>query len=778
MRGLITKALRDLLRRPTRSLLTLLGVVIGVAGLVAIVFTARTITRVQRTLVVGISQADIRMWVWDAPSNLVRLLETDPRITEAELRMSYMTRWRSNDLWMDIELLGIDDWQQVRVNRFELLEGRYPKLGEALIDSSTARSEGLAVGQEIAYQDPSGAERYLRISGISRSPGHLSSTITNTALGYVPASFVRRLLGISGSNQLLIRVSHPSEIPAVLQRVSMLLQRQSIQWAAPEIRSAEQFVGKRELDALIVVMFIFSVIGLLLSSLLVVNTLSASVAEQINEIAILKSLGATRAQVLFVYLLEALIYGALGTLLGVLLGTLGGWRIVLWIAALGNVTVRFQLASDAIVLGLLVGIGITLLSGLAPAILGAQVSIKEALESYGIRSDFGQGRIDRLLRRVHGIPPLVAMSVRNLGRRTSRTALTLLAVGLATAAFLSATVTRDSVNAAIDGIYTTYNADAWVWLGDSVNPQTEYVFDTVDGVTAAEGWLVVNGFVQLAEARLWGLPADSTLYREVMREGRWYRADEFDAVVVSEELADAQRIRVGDCIKVQANDQFRCLEVVGIAVDNSIFLGGTLAGKAFMPRAALAQMLGQPDRVSLFALGLATRERGAADRILADVEHKVWRWRPNVQPIYVEIQAAKEASRLLTYGLVAMVFLVALVGALGILNTLTLNVLERRREIAVMRAMGATDAALLVSFLAEGIVLGLLGWGLGLAIGYPSGRIFTAQLSRVLFSLDYVVSLSAVLVSVAFALGLAILASLAPALGAAHTQASAALRYE
>jgi putative ABC transport system permease protein len=778
MFALLRKVWRDLAQRRVRSALTILGIAVGVAGLVAITSTSSNVARAQREVFDATSQADITYWVWDAPTRLAATLSAYPRIAAAELRLTHVARWRAGASWMDIELVGLDDFARVRINQFELLKGRFPSTGEIVLEVSASRAGGVEVGSKIAYRDQGGRERYLTVSGISASPSYLSSSITKVAVGYVPAPFLRRMLSTSGNNQLLIKLRDPQDAQATAQYIGRLLRQQGLQAGAPEIRHPDQFPGKRELDALMVMMFLFSAMGLVLSSLLVINTLSASVAEQINEIAILKTIGATRRQVLLVYLLEALAYGVIGTPLGIVAGAIGGWRLLAWIGTLGNAPVRFRLAPQGLALGLFVGLGVSLLAGLIPALQGMRISIREALESYGIHSDYGQGWLARQLQHLSHLPPLVSMALRNPSRRRTRTALTLLVIALSTAAFLAAAATRDSVESAISDIYTTYYADAWVWLDRAVSSQFEESFLAVKGVYAAEGWVIANGIAKLAEARLWGLPPESTLYRQVMREGRWLRGDEPDAVVLSTELADAQDVRVGERIEIQAQGQPRTFTVVGIAVDNTIFLGGQLAGKAFLPRATLARMLGQEDSVNIFALGIASRERRIADDILADVELKFRHFGPSVQPVYAEIESAREASRLLTLGLAAMVVIVALVGALGILNTLTLNVSERRREIAVMRAVGATDAALVLSFLTEGLVLGALGWLLGFFIGYPSGRLFTGQLSRVLFALRFVLSARAVLASAAFTLGLAIASSLVPALGAAHTSSSAALHYE
>jgi putative ABC transport system permease protein len=796
MLGLMQKVVRDVRNRSLRTLLTILGIAVGVAGMVAIVSTSWNVTRVQRALYADTSQANLVYWVGDAPTALAMVLERDLLVDRAELRTVYTTRWRpANDaLWGDIELVGIDDFGQVQVNQFELVAGRYPQEGEILLDLSASQDAGIEPGDVLMYRDRERREREARVSGISRSPGHLSSSVTNIAVGYVPAVTTRRLLGLSGNNQLLIRLHDPVDVQAAARRIDQLLRRQRIQVGAPQIRTLENYPGRRELDALIVIMLIFSILGLVLSSFLVANTLSATVSEQIGEIAVLKTVGATRGHILALFIGASLAHGAVGTLLGLGLGALIGWRLLVWIGSLANATVTFRLAPSGGALGLFVGLGVSVLGGLLPALRGAGISIKEALESYGIQADYGQGWMDRALQwlstsqkrrapaRQSKKPgwrsALPAMALRNLGRRKARTLVTLGVVTLATAAFLGALSTRESVDAAIDDIYTIYAADAWVWFGEGLNVQMENLLTTVEGVRSAEAWALTDGVVALSRARLWGVPAETTLYRAAIEQGRWFRANEFDAVVLSSELAYAEGIGVGEEVEIQVRGQLRRFRVVGITVDNTIFLGGTLSGKVFMPREALNRLLANQHQASFYALSLDSREPGAADEILARLETRFARFRPHVQPVYAEIEAAQEASRLLTVGLAAMVLLVALVGGLGVLNTLTLNVLERRREIAVLRAIGATDAAVMIGFLVEGLALGVLGWVLGLIIGYPLGQQVAARMGAVLFQLDFTMTLRTVVLSVIFTLGLSLLASLAPALAAAQTSTSAALRYE
>ncbi|MCD6519655.1 MAG: ABC transporter permease, partial [Anaerolineae bacterium] len=648
MKGLLIKAWRDLTRRPLRSVLTTLGVAIGVAGLVAITSTSQNLVRAQRELFASTSQAHVRLWVWDAPPGVTSFLEADPRIALAELRLTYTTRWRARGPWMDIQLIGVADFSHIKVDRFTLLDGHYPKEGEILLDLSAAQAAGIAVGDEILCRGAQGRERHLRVSGISQSPGYLSSTITKLAIGYVPAPFLRRILGIAGGNQLLIRLVDSRTAQETAKHVVRLLRRQGLTVGTPEIRLPEQFPGKRELDALITIMFLFSAMGIIVSSFLVANTLAAIIGEQISEIGTLKALGATRWQVLTLYLGEAFIYGSLGILPGLPIGALAGWGLLPWVGNLGNARVSFQLAPEGLVLGTLVGLGMPLLGSLWPSWRGASISVREALQSYGIQTDYGQSWVDRQLQRIRKLPPLFAMTIRNLARRKGRSGLTLAVIAIATAAFIGAAATRSSVGTAISGVYATYDADAWIWFPQGMSSQTEKLLLTLPGVRAAEAWAVADGFVQLAEARLWGIPAQSTLYREKLIRGRWYRPGEQEVVVLSADLAANQGIRLGDWVKVQHGGRWRNLRVVGIVVDNTIFLGSTLAGKAFLPRTTLARLLEEQNRYHLFAVGSVERAPRAVDRLISQIEHRFQRWRPSVQPAYAEVESATEAFRLLT----------------------------------------------------------------------------------------------------------------------------------
>ena len=777
--GLARKALRDLAHRPLRSFLTILGIGIGVAGLVAIVSLGENVARAQADTYANTSQADLDYWVWNASPGLLRAVEGVPNVERAELRASLYTKWRVGTSWRDLEIIGIPDFNSVNLNQFSILEGRAPRSGEVLIEASARDIAPLEVGGDIVYRDGQDyRERTLTISGLSRSPAYLASSLTSITRAYAPAAEVRRQLGSEGYNQLLVRLYDLGRAQETVQRIDRLLESRGVPYGTPLVRDPANFAGKRELDALLVLLTVFSCVGLGVSGFLVVNTLLALLAEQVREVGILKALGGTRGQIVRLYLTVAGLYGTAGTLLGLLLGALGGYWLLGFVARLGNVEVPFRVAPRGVALGAGVGLGITTLAGLIPAWIGARTPVRVALSGYGISAAFGRGAVERALRRLTLLPPTLTMAVRNLTRRRGRSLVTLGVIALATAAFLATQSTRASVDRAIAEAFATYNADAWVWFDQPVGEDFARRLQAVPGVRAAEAWTLANCWVEGVQARLWGVPSDTQLYRPRLQEGRWFGADEPDAIVISADLAATRDFRLGDRLQVEVSTGQREFQVVGIAVDNSIFLGSTLAGKIFAPRDVVARMLGHQGVADFFAVGTLSKSPVQVDATLAELERQFRALRPSIQPAYTDVESARRASQLLTLGLVAMVLLVGLIGAIGILNTLGLSVLERRREIGVLRAIGATNRALLQAFVGEGGALGVLGWLVGLLVGYPLGRLFTHLMESVLFQIDFDFPPLLLLASLAFTLALAGAASLGPALAAARLPAQQALRYE
>ncbi len=777
MFALFLKAYRDLTKRRVRSLLTIGAIAIGVGGIVAIVSTAQNLTQAQSAAYHNASQADVTFWVWDAPPATARALAELDNVTAAELRNDYFTRCKWNGVNRDVYLYGLSSFTGPQINQIRLL-GPAPGPGEFVAETTVQNLYPVQVGDTISCRARDGSFRKLTLAGFAASPNYPTASILNFATVYAPAQDVQRLLGIGGANQALLKIGDSTQASETAQAASDLLDRRGVEHNTPEIRDPQNYTGKRELDALFVLLFVFSIVGLATSGFLVANTLAAMTAEQIGEIGTIKAIGGTRGQVLTIYVIASLLYGLVGTVVGAAAGALASWRLLAYIGGLLNLDIGFTVSPQAIALGSAVGIGVTLLAGLIPSIAATAIRVKDALEAYGIHSTYGQAWSDKTLQRLISLPPLAAMSLRNLARRKMRSLITVAVIAVAVAASLAAQSTSTSVDAAIDGLFETYRADAWAWFDQWVGTNFASSLKAADGVNTVEVWTLGDAWVGASQARLWGVPPNTILYVPRLVDGRWYTPDEASSIVVSTDLAQENHIRVGDRIEVEIDKKRRTFDVVGITIDNSIFLGSTVAGKVFVPEATVERMENRQGWATFFAMSFDRHDPATVETRLGELATRFRQYQMGSDSAFREVQGAKEQSRILSLALYAMSLIIGAIGALGVLNTLTLNVLERRREIGVLRAIGATNANLVQVFLTEGLALGLGGWLFGLVLGYPLGLLLVNLMQTVLFHIDYVFSPAMIAASLVFAIGLAVIASLAPALGAARLRVGQVLRYE
>ena len=139
-----------------------------------------------------------------------------------------------------------------------------------------------------------------------------------------------------------------------------------------------------------------------------------------------------------------------------------------------------------------------------------------------------------------------------------------------------------------------------------------------------------------------------------------------------------------------------------------------------------------------------------------------------------------ERFNIITVILLIMAFLMALVGALGLMGTMSINVLERKREIGVMRAIGASDGAVLRIFVVEGIIIGALSWVGGILLSQPMSRLMSRQIGMAFLErpLNFDYNWFGPLYWLAIVVVISAVASLLPAYTAARLSVRETIAYE
>jgi putative ABC transport system permease protein len=315
--------------------------------------------------------------------------------------------------------------------------------------------------------------------------------------------------------------------------------------------------------------------------------------------------------------------------------------------------------------------------------------------------------------------------------------------------------------------------------------EVKNVVAEMPGVTDVEGWQFVsmellNPDGTVAEnLNVLAPPADSDLVNPVLISGRWIQADDKRKLAISEaSLAFYPDLKAGDYVPVRVEGRKERWQVIGIFK----FVGreGILA---YAPLEYISTLTNLANRSSSFRIVTIQHDREFQDRMaetldrtLRDQGFKV----RQAQAGTASLDTAVNSLDILVIFLLIMAILTAVVGAMGLTGTMGMNVLERTREIGIMRAIGADDRAVMRTVIAEGVVIGLISFGLAIVFSIPftyllsyivSIAVFESPIPVVFTLLGYSIWLGLVLI-------LSALASVLPARNAARLTIREVLAYE
>jgi putative ABC transport system permease protein len=776
----LVKNLRDIERRPLRTLLTIAGVLLGVAGVVAISFTGRNLAEAQRQTYAGTRQPDLTAFVSNLSPTLVGLIERRDNVAVADTRSVQYTRASSGGDWVTTQLIGISDFNEEKLSTLELVSGRYPGRGEVVFDVTATKLLDLNIGDLVALQPNAGATiSYATISGFVRAPATIDASILNQATAFAPDHDVLRIVGQQYDNYLMLKVNEPQRASQTANEISGFLSKRGISHGSFTVRDPNSFTGSSELQTLLLLLRVFSYVGAALSSFLVANTIAAVMIEETRQIGIIKALGGTRWTTMRTYLTFASIIGLSGSIVGWAAGLVGGQLLSKYLAGLsGLVLPPFSLSVHELLLAVAVGLGVTLSSAALPAWFSAQRRVAQLMASVGVTSDFHRGLVQRLTSRMSRLSAMTVIGIRNLVRRPVRAWITLALVAVAVATFLATQAVSNSVNDTVDHLYALYGADGWLFFNQNLDLDFNRVIEQQPNVVAAEPWGNTGGSLGSVRTDVWGMPENTSIYTPRVIAGTWLKPANPYSVVLTSNLAGRIDAQVGDIRTLDVAGTSTLVQVIGIVNDASTYLGATTTGKLFMRIDDLQTIAGIGGRASLFALKLQYSEPHQVDRELDQLETHFQQYGPQTLATYKDQQSSRQAIDILTLMLNAMVVIIGVVGLAGITNTLIINLTERRREFGILRALGATAAHLIRLVLAEALGIAFAGCVAGIAIGYPLARYLVHLTGTQLFALDFSLSPQTIGATVLVALAATAAISTGPGLIAARIRPITVLRYE
>lgn len=807
------KVLGDISVAPFRSLLAVLAMAAGVFGLAAILTSYAILGRELAATYAGTHPASAILTadaVSDATIDLARGVHG---VLDAEARPVIRGRIRvGDDDWVPLLIFVIRDFDHLRMDRFVRDAGTWPPGADEMLLERTALSVAQAgIGDRVTMKVTGGVDRTLRIAGTVHAAGLAPAWMEHAVYGFVGWTSVVRADTSAETPQLRLVVDAKDEagIREVAGRVAGALEADGLSISRISVPPPGRHPHADQMDTFLFLLGAFGALTLALGAVLVANMMHALLIEQVRQIGSMKAVGATTRQVAALYLVEVSMLAAISLCISLPLGVWAGRGYVEFAATILNATI----VSDAVpgwvlALEVTIGLGVPLVVAVGPVYRASRISIHEAFSTPDLalapgRRLFGTSRFDRWLVTTRWLPRslMLRLSLRTTFQRRGRLALTLGTLAAGGVVFMSALNVSGAWSRAIakDAGFHPYDvevrlaqptpiaafADAIAALPDVA--RAEY-WAEADAVLVRPGGqadtarpsisLPHGGAIDGARVTLIGPDRDTRLLDLPMLDGRWLRPDDQDAVVISPTLLAADpALHVGGEIALRVGDRTVSWPIVGVA--RELFPSAV----GYAPARAIREAAGEPDGLAR-TLRVQTRGHDAAAQLSAAqaLERTLARLGVTVsgtRRLLDTRQSFEDHLVIIVSALLLAAGLVVLVGALGLTSTLTVNVIERTREIGVLGAIGAGPRTIARQVLVEGLIIAVSSWAVALFVAAPvtwalcvvTGRIFIRT------PIDFFMSPGAAAIWLALVVVLAVLGSFFPARRAARLTVREALAY-
>ena len=662
--------------------------------------------------------------------------------------------------------------QRLSDTESDLIEGRAPAApNEIAINDSSADEADLKIGSttKVAVGRGGGAPMEVTVVGILDVPGATSGF---TSIQFLEST-AQELFTDGSHSQAIDLQAVPGVSPEQLKdRVAGLIGDDYELRTGDQVRQDEKDSINQFLDVFNYILLAFAAIGLIVGTFIIYNTFSMIVAQRVRELALLRAIGASRKQVTRSVLLEAFVVGLIGALVGLAAGIGIAAILKAVTSSTGLPTTSLQIGPSAVIACLLVGIIVTMVSAYAPARRASKVSPVEAMresltdgqaslkvrtivgvvlavialillvigasgEGSGAASTVGLGALAMIFAVVFAAPALSRPAVTAIGavlarpfgkigqlartnavrnpRRTAATAFAL-TLGLMLVAVIGTlgSTFKGTIDDAVD---TGLTANLLVSgsQGSGFSPLVVEAIGDIDGVESVVGFGGIRAEVD--GQGVFGYSPSGDMYSVTpyeMVEGP--RTIEPDGMIVGERTSKEKGWTVGKTIEFTNYDGTVVpVKVTGIFKDNPLIDPWAMGSDAY------EKLIPSALRQEVFA-AIKTVPGANVDEVSDRVEDVTADYLTvKIQtPAEFKGEQSTQIDQMLSvlYGMLGLALVIAV---LGIVNTLALSVIERKREIGMLRAIGMARAQLRRTIYVESLLIAIFGALLGVVLGVAFG---------------------------------------------------------
>jgi putative ABC transport system permease protein len=794
------KILNDIKGNKSRSLLVVLSIAVGI-GVVGIINNAKAM--IEDDLFTQYEQgnpASVNLYTSPFTEPLVDRLLEDQQVERAEgRRLTPIRIIDAEDGVHETTLVTVADFNRVSVNQLTLEDGSWALEDDQIaLEKQSVEALGASVGDVLTIEMEDGSQHRLTVSAIMMNIYEMPYKITNQMTAFVSMDTLEALGETPYFNRLDLQITdHNGDADYVIEVAAELrdevLLPSGVYVGSIQIPGIESDPGEHwaqnQISGFVLILQVMSVMAIFLSGGLVINTITAILTQQVKQIGIMRSIGAIPSQITGMFVFNVLVFSFIGWLLAIPISLFGSYGLAAFAASFLNYTVSApRIAPDIFALITALAFIIPAAVALYPILAGTRIKIYDAIYQQGLVKQDQKPWLERLLIRLKFLNPASVLSILNTFRNIPRLSITLITLALAGATFVAAFSTRASLNAQIEEffIYAQYDASIEV---ETTAPIEEVLAEAraIPGVVYAEGWAQSRGTIlnpdgtESSEVELVGLSPDSKTVEPILERGRWLANEDLRQVVINDDLASLDnKINVGNQITLSVMGTEESFEVVGIVSKHLV------GPRIYLNYPAFTELIGVEGQVN------TVRVRANDGNISNPEDQEIIA--AGLEEHFDDLgfsagSAQTQASitefftdpfNIILMVLVIMAGLLAVVGGLSLAGTMGINVMERTREIGVLRSVGASNGAIRQVVALEGVMIAFISW---LIVGIVSSPFSAALAGAVILavlntSLTFSYSFGGLFLWLGIIVVIGVVSSLSPARSAVLLTVREVLDYE
>ena len=789
------KLWRDIQAESGRGLLMLTAIAFALFAVTAMLGAYGIVTREVRTNYLSTNPAHVTIDVSAVTPEVLAFAREFPGVATAEARSVIEARADVGGEWTRMLVFVVDDFDTMQMNLFRPEAGAWPPPdGTMLVERLAADTLAAGIGDSVSIRTPSGRVAGVPVTGTVHDTTLAPAWQEQSGYGYMSLATWSALGEPAAVKELRIKFDGSptqAQIDGKALELAEALKARGFDVHDVKAPPAGQHPHQGQISSALLMFLGLAMLAFVLAAILVAAVLAATLARQAREIAVMKAVGARGGQIAGLYLVALLALGALALLVSLPLGAwaAGGLSVVM-----AN-TMNFLVLDSSFplwIFGVVIAAGLLMpiIAALPAVVRASNVTVREALSSTGVASRFGAQSSGRVSGRVGGLGLVWLLAARNTFRRRGRLFLSLALLATGGALFVTALSARDGWREIAASALTSRHYDVEFRLSAPVEEtRIEQALAASGAVTRHEVWGIAETAYanadQLSIMRTYpdrghgsfsiiGVPPATDLVSMPLIQGRWLQAGDTDALVLTQQnYRGPSAPKLGDRVTLEVDGKARNWALAGVVRE----IGG---GGAYVNKSAFQAIAGATGGQMVRTVlspdfpGGPEAALSAVETALAEAEIQIERAMP-IDTLYLALVGHVEVPVTM---LIAAAVLLALIGGLGLASMMAVNVLERTREIGVMKAVGATPATVLIIIAGEGLFTAGLSWLAAMVLALPLIALIGLS-GTVMFgtALPFVVSAMGAGIWLAAVLIIALVASAVPAWRASRLVVRQALAY-